>query len=122
MTGIFPARPRHSKDASRARIHTFIATSQLHMEKKLRMSPEEVLEQARRSGPFCTESVLAMTSSSVAEDGYRSDTGFFVPVCWKPSLQEGATTLNIPDTVGYAIPELYGNFIQNPAGAHSQFR
>ena len=58
------------KDASRARIHTFIATSPLHMEKKLRMSPEEVLEQAKRSVRFARNLLDDIEFS--AEDGYRS--------------------------------------------------
>lgn len=98
------------KDANRARIHTFIATSPLHMEKKLRMSPEEVLEQAKRSVRFARNLLDDIEFS--AEDGYRSDLDFLARVC-EVVINEGATTINIPDTVGYAIPELYGNFIKN---------
>ena len=98
------------KNANRGRIHTFIATSPLHMEKKLRMSPEEVLEQARRSVRFARNLMADIEFS--AEDGYRSDLDFLARVC-EAVIDEGATTINIPDTVGYAVPELYGNFIKS---------
>ena len=95
--------------AARSRIHTFIATSPLHMEKKLRMSPEEVLEQARLSVRFARN--LCGDIEFSAEDGYRSELPFLARVV-EAVIAEGATTINIPDTVGYAIPELYGNFIR----------
>jgi len=95
--------------ANRARIHTFIATSALHMEKKLRMTPEQVLEQARQSVRFARNLVGDIEFSP--EDGYRSDVDFLCRVL-EAVIQEGATTLNIPDTVGYAVPELYGEFIR----------
>ncbi|MFD0669524.1 2-isopropylmalate synthase [Ramlibacter sp. MAHUQ-53] len=95
--------------ASRARIHTFIATSPLHMEKKLRMSPEQVLEQAKQAVRFA-RNVCADIEFS-AEDGYRSELDFLCRVV-EAVIKEGATTINIPDTVGYAVPELYGNFIR----------
>ncbi|GAB1436665.1 2-isopropylmalate synthase [Sphaerotilus sulfidivorans] len=97
------------RGASRARIHTFIATSPLHMEKKLRMTPEQVLEQARQSVRFARN--LCADIEFSPEDGYRSDVDFLCRVL-EAVIDEGATTLNIPDTVGYAIPELYGNFIR----------
>jgi 2-isopropylmalate synthase len=96
------------KGAARARIHTFIATSALHMEKKLRMSPEQVLEQARLSVRFARK--LCDDVEFSPEDGYRSDPDFLCRVL-EAVIQEGATTINIPDTVGYAVPELYGSFI-----------
>jgi len=97
------------KGANRARIHTFIATSPLHMEKKLRMTPEQVLEQAIQSVRFARNLVGDIEFS--AEDGYRSEIDFLARVV-EAVIKEGATTINIPDTVGYAIPELYGNFIK----------
>ncbi|MFM2347545.1 MAG: hypothetical protein RL654_2298 [Pseudomonadota bacterium] len=97
------------RGANRARIHTFIATSALHMEKKLRMTPEQVLEQARLSVRFARN--LCADIEFSPEDGYRSDVDFLCRVL-EAVIDEGATTLNIPDTVGYAIPELYGNFIR----------
>jgi len=96
------------KGAARSRIHTFIATSALHMEKKLRMTPDEVFEQARLSVRFARN--LCGDIEFSPEDGYRSDPDFLCRVL-EAVIAEGATTINIPDTVGYAIPELYGNFI-----------
>ena len=97
------------RNAANGRIHTFIATSPLHMEKKLRMSPEQVLEQAkvsvRQARDLCADVEFS------PEDGYRSEVDFLCRVL-EAVIKEGATTLNIPDTVGYAIPELYGNFIK----------
>jgi 2-isopropylmalate synthase len=97
------------KGAARSRIHTFIATSDLHMEKKLRMSREQVLEQARLAVRFARN--LTDDVEFSPEDGYRSDVDFLCQVL-EAVIQEGATTLNIPDTVGYAVPELYGSFIR----------
>ena len=97
------------KGANSARIHTFIATSPLHMEKKLRMTPEQVLEQAKQSVRFARNLVADVEFSP--EDGYRSDMDFLCRVL-EVVIQEGATTINVPDTVGYAVPELYGNFIR----------
>jgi 2-isopropylmalate synthase len=97
------------KDAANARIHTFIATSPLHMEKKLRMTPDQVFEQAKQSVRFARNLVADVEFSP--EDGYRSDVDFLCRVL-EAVIHEGATTINVPDTVGYAIPELYGNFIK----------
>ncbi len=94
--------------ASRSRIHTFIATSALHMEKKLRMTPEQVHEQAILAVRFARN--LCGDIEFSPEDGYRSDPDFLCRVI-ESVIREGATTINIPDTVGYAIPELYGQFI-----------
>ncbi len=97
------------KGARSARIHTFIATSALHMEKKLRMTPEQVLEQAKLSVRFARNLVADVEFSP--EDGYRSDIDYLCRVI-EAVIQEGATTINVPDTVGYAVPELYGHFIK----------
>ena len=98
------------KGAARSRIHTFIATSALHMDKKLRMTPDQVYEQAKLAVRFARN--LSKDVEFSPEDGYRSDPDFLCRVL-EAVIAEGATTINIPDTVGYAIPELYGNFIQN---------
>ena len=97
------------KGAERSRIHTFIATSELHMEKKLRMTREQVLEQATLAVRFARNLTADVEFSP--EDGYRSDMDFLCRVV-ESVIKEGARTINIPDTVGYAIPELYGNFIK----------
>src|SRR5689334_16245991 len=96
--------------AQRARIHTFIATSALHMEKKLRMTPAQVLEQSILAVRFARN--LCADIEFSPEDGYRSDPDFLCRVL-EAVIREGATTINIPDTVGYAVPELYGQFIRN---------
>jgi 2-isopropylmalate synthase len=97
------------KPAHRARIHTFIATSALHMDKKLRMTPEQVFEQARLAVRFARN--LCDDVEFSPEDGYRSEPEFLARVL-EAVIAEGATTINIPDTVGYAVPELYGEFIR----------
>ena len=97
------------KGANRSRIHTFIATSALHMEKKLRMSPDQVFEQAKLSVRFARNLVADVEFSP--EDGYRSDPDYLCRVI-EAVIKEGATTINVPDTVGYAVPELYGLFIK----------
>ena len=96
------------KGAASSRIHTFIATSALHMDKKLRMTPDQVHEQAKLAVRFARN--LTGDVEFSPEDGYRSDPDFLCRVL-ETVIAEGATTINIPDTVGYAIPELYGNFI-----------
>src|SRR5258705_3293925 len=92
------------------RIHTFIATSALHMEKKLRMSPEQVLEQAKLSVRYAKNACPDVEFSP--EDGSRSDPDFLCKVL-EAVIKEGATTINIPDTVGYAVPEQFGEMILN---------
>ncbi len=98
------------KGAARSRIHTFIATSELHMEKKLRMTRDQVFEQAKLAVRFARN--LCGDIEFSPEDGYRSDPDFLCRVL-EAVIDEGATTLNIPDTVGYAVPELYGEFIRS---------
>jgi 2-isopropylmalate synthase len=92
------------------RIHTFIATSALHMEKKLRMTPEQVFEQAKLSVRYAKKACPDVEFSP--EDGSRSDPDFLCRVL-EAAIKEGATTINIPDTVGYAVPEQFGEMILN---------
>jgi 2-isopropylmalate synthase len=92
------------------RIHTFIATSALHMEKKLRMTPEQVFEQAKLSVRYAKKACPDVEFSP--EDGSRSDPDFLCRVL-EAVIKEGATTINIPDTVGYAVPEQFGELIKN---------
>jgi 2-isopropylmalate synthase len=96
------------KGAKAWRIHTFIATSALHMEKKLRMTPEQVFEQAKLSVRFARNACPDVEFSP--EDGSRSDVDFLCRVL-EAVIKEGATTINIPDTVGYAVPQEFGKFI-----------
>ncbi len=98
------------KDANSGRVHIFIATSALHMEKKLRMTPDEVFEQAKQSVRFARNHIGDVEFS--CEDGYRSDPVFLYRLL-EMVINEGASTINVPDTVGYGIPELYGAFIKD---------
>jgi len=98
------------KGAKSWRVHTFIATSPIHMEKKLRMSPEQVLEQARLSVRYAKNACSDVEFSP--EDASRSEPDFLCRVL-EAVIKEGATTINIPDTVGYAVPQQFGEFIKN---------
>jgi 2-isopropylmalate synthase len=97
------------KGAKAWRVHTFIATSPLHMKVKLRMTPEQVLEQTRLSVRYAKNACPDVEFSP--EDGSRSEVDFLCRVL-EAAIAEGATTINIPDTVGYAVPEQFGSFIR----------
>ena len=96
------------KDAEAARIHTFIATSEIHMKYKLQKTPEEVLAMVA-AGVKRAKSYTDDVEFS-AEDASRSDLAFLCRV-FETAIAAGATTINIPDTVGYATPEEFGKFI-----------
>ena len=96
-------------DSDNKRIHTFIATSALHMEKKLRMTPDQVFEQSRNAVRFARKFTDNVEFSP--EDGSRSDLDFLCRVL-EAVIAEGARTINIADTVGYGVPELYGNLVK----------
>src|SRR5688572_17980793 len=93
---------RALEPAERKRIHTFLATSDLHLEKKLRISRESCLEQiidgVKRARQFTDDVEFS------AEDATRSDQEFLCRVV-EAAIKHGATTINLPDTVGYATPE-----------------
>jgi 2-isopropylmalate synthase len=93
------------KPARSGRIHTFIATSPIHMEMKLRMTPDQVLEQAVKAVKIALEYTDNVEFS--AEDAVRSDLDFLVRI-FDAVIQAGAKTINVPDTVGYSIPFLWG--------------
>ncbi|MDD5180927.1 MAG: 2-isopropylmalate synthase [Gallionellaceae bacterium] len=93
------------KPAKSGRIHTFIATSPIHMEKKLRMTPDEVVERAVAAVKLAREYTDDVEFS--AEDAVRSEMDFLVRV-FDAVIKAGARTLNVPDTVGYSIPVLWG--------------
>jgi 2-isopropylmalate synthase len=95
--------------AASGRIHTFIATSPIHMEKKLRMEPSQVLEHAVEAVRFARQFTDNVEFSP--EDAGRSDVEFLCRVL-EAVIDAGATTLNIPDTVGYAIPDQFGELIR----------
>jgi len=98
------------KEAERPRIHTFIATSDIHLEHKLRMTRREVLEEVRRAVTLARS--LASDVEFSAEDASRSDPAFLAEV-FRMAVQCGATTLNVPDTVGYAVPSEFGDFLSD---------
>src|SRR3954463_2062548 len=92
------------KDAGRPRIHTFIATSDIHIERKLQTTREDVKGQARAAVAQAREYTDDVEFSP--EDGSRSDIGFMAEVI-QVAIDEGATTINVPDTVGYTMPHEY---------------
>ncbi|MCB1986180.1 MAG: 2-isopropylmalate synthase [Burkholderiales bacterium] len=96
------------KNTGPARIHTFIATSPIHMKNKLRMSPEQVIEQAVKAVKWASEYTDDIDFSP--EDAGRSEIDFLCRILEKV-IDAGATTLNIPDTVGYTMPEQFGSLI-----------
>ena len=97
------------KRASRPRLHVFLATSDIHLEYKLKKSRAEVLEMAQRGVRLARALVEEVEFS--AEDATRSDVNFLCEVL-EAANSEGASIINIPDTVGYALPSEYGELIR----------
>jgi 2-isopropylmalate synthase len=93
------------RDAQRPRIHVFLATSAIHREFKLRMAKEEIVKRAiegvQRAKALCNDIEFS------PEDASRTELEFLAEVVEK-AIEAGATTINVPDTVGYAVPEQYG--------------
>jgi 2-isopropylmalate synthase len=98
------------KNAAHSRIHTFIATSPIHMEYKLHKTKDEVFKMAVEAVKLARSLVDNVEFS--AEDAFRSDPGFLKEVV-SAAIEAGAGTINIPDTVGYAIPFEFGEFIRD---------
>lgn len=98
------------KPAQSARIHTFIATSPIHMQEKLRMEPDEVLAQAKWAVEYARQ--FADDVEFSPEDAGRSDVDFLCRVV-EAVIAAGATTINIPDTVGYSLPAQFGDTIRS---------
>ena len=92
------------KVAKDSRIHVFTSTSQIHMEHMLRKSKEEVLNDAKESVRYAKK--LCDNIEFSAQDATRTDKDFLIEVL-KVAVEEGATTINVPDTVGYATPQDY---------------
>src|SRR5439155_20382707 len=96
------------RHAERPRIHIFIATSPIHMKKKLRMTEDEVRDEAAagvaRAKGYCDDVEFS------PEDGSRSDEDSMCEVC-QAAVDNGATTINIPDTVGFGVPEEFAELI-----------
>ena len=90
--------------APKRRIHTFIATSPIHMQYKLKMQPEQVIEAAVKAVKIAKEYTDDVEFS--AEDAVRSDLDFLAKI-FTAVIEAGATTINIPDTVGYSIPSVW---------------
>ncbi len=97
------------KKAARPRIHTFIATSPIHMEHKLKMPPAKVIETAVEAVKYAKAKVFDVEFS--AEDAGRSDADFLVKI-FTAVINAGATAINIPDTVGYTMPGEFGDFVK----------
>ena len=96
-------------EARRSRLHVFIATSPIHMERKLGLEPEQVIEQTRWAVSYAAG--LADEVEFSAEDATRSESGFLARVC-REAICAGATTINLPDTVGYCTPEEHAAFLR----------
>ncbi|WP_097460975.1 2-isopropylmalate synthase [Mangrovitalea sediminis] len=95
--------------AESARIHTFIATSPIHMQYKLQLPPDAVIEQAVRAVRRARNLVSDVEFS--CEDAGRSEIDFLCRII-EAAIDAGATTINIPDTVGYAVPDQFGTMIR----------
>ncbi len=105
------------KDAQKPRIHTFIATSSIHMKHKLKMDPEEVIQHVSEMVAYAR--TLCADVEFSPEDASRSDPEFLSVVLGE-AIKAGATTLNIPDTVGYTTPDefyaLIAGILKNTPG------
>jgi 2-isopropylmalate synthase len=101
------------RHATRPRIHTFIATSPLHMRAKLNMAPDQVLDAIAASVGHARN--LCEDVEWSAEDATRSDPDFLCRAV-EAAIKAGATTINLPDTVGYATPETYGAMFRDVIG------
>lgn len=104
VKGDIEASAQAIEKAQRSRIHTFISTSPLHMKYKLQMSPETVLEKIYESVSFACKFTDDIEWS--AEDASRTEPDFLCQAV-ETAIKAGATTINVPDTVGYAVPEEY---------------
>ncbi len=97
------------RPAAAARIHTFIATSPIHMQYKLRLQPDQVIEHAVQAVKLARQKVEDVEFS--CEDAGRSEVDFLCRII-EAAIDAGARTINIPDTVGYAIPAQFGALIE----------
>ena len=97
------------RHAAKPRIHTFLATSDIHMEYKLKMTRDQVLKTASESVKYAKSLTDSIEFS--AEDASRSDRDFLCKV-FEAAIEAGATTINIPDTVGYAIPMEFADLVK----------
>ena len=93
----------------RTRLHIVLATSPIHMERKLGLEPQEVVEHTRFAVAYVVGRVDEVEFS--CEDATRSEPAFVADVC-RAAIEAGATTINLPDTVGYALPEEHARFLR----------
>lgn len=98
------------RPAARSRIHTFVATSDIHLEFKLKKTRKDVVEMTRRAVKIASS--LADEVEFSAEDATRSDVDFLCEV-FQTAVDSGATVLNVPDTVGYALPSEFADLIRS---------
>jgi 2-isopropylmalate synthase len=103
------AAARALADAQRPVLHVFVATSDIHLKHKLRKSRTEILDRVGESVAYAR--LLCPTVEFSAEDATRSDWDYLAKVA-DVAVQAGARTINLPDTVGYAVPEEYGAMIR----------
>src|SRR5580698_1794113 len=103
------AAARSIEPAPRGRIHTFLSTSDLHLAAKLKITREQALDQIAEMVALAR--TYADDIEFSPEDATRTDPDFLVKVC-EAAIQAGATTLNLPDTVGYCIPQDYGDMFR----------
>jgi 2-isopropylmalate synthase len=101
------------KDAERPRLHTFVSTSDIHLEHQMRIARPKVVELAREMVALCVS--LCPDVEFSAMDATRSDVGFLAEVL-AAAVEAGATTINVPDTVGYAMPEEYAALMEQLYG------
>jgi 2-isopropylmalate synthase len=97
------------KNAAKPRIHTFIATSDIHLEYKLKLSREQVLREIKEAVAYAKS--LTDNVEFSAEDGSRSDRDYLCKA-FEAAIAAGATTVNLPDTVGYAIPSEFADLVK----------
>lgn len=95
--------------ANKSRIHVFIATSPIHMQNKLKMQPDEVIKRAVEAIQYASTYTKDIEFS--CEDASRSEVAFLQEIITE-AIAAGATTINLPDTVGYAMPWEYGKFVK----------
>ena len=105
------------KGAERWRIHTFISTSQIHMEDMLRMSHQQVLDAIRDNVKLAVS--YTDDVEFCAQDATRTELDFLLE-CFRVAVECGATTINVPDTVGYATPTEFGELVADRARGHAR--
>ena len=104
------------RDAERPRIHVFLGSSDIHLKKKLRRDRDSAMQQAVEAVKYAKSFCHDVEYS--AEDASRTDFEYMCRII-DATIQAGATVINIPDTVGYALPEEFGDYHTEAAGEGS---